>query len=228
MMRALTACQVLRWESVHVLAWPRERLTSPPEPLSDRERGQLVEVPRSRRADWSAGRSVARRLISNMFDLAPEAIDVLATASGAPVAYVAGRPAAAALSLSHAGGWVVAAACGAGTVGVDVCPLDQAPRVRRTTRLVFSPLERARLGGLVRPENAASAWALAEAGAKAVAGPDGCVSFWGPAARPEIHDVTRAVISDGSAALWSLPGAVLALVHAPSLDRLRLPARIDS
>jgi phosphopantetheinyl transferase len=227
-MQALPLCQVVRWEPVHLLAWPREQLISPPEPLSGRERAQFVGVPRSRRADWSAGRSLARRLVSRAFDLAPEAIDVLAAASGAPVIHVAGRPAKVAVSLSHAGGWVVAAVCGAGTVGVDVCPLDQAPRVRRTARLVFSQLERERLGGLVRPEDAASAWALAEAGAKAAAGPDGRVSFWGPTARPEINHLTKAVISDGSSALWSLPGAVLAVVHVPSLDRLRLRARIDS
>jgi hypothetical protein len=223
-MPGLPVGQVVRWGPVHLLAWPRNRLAGTPEALSERERGRLAVLPRSRRADWSAGRVLARRLVCRAFGLAPQAIDVLATAGGAPVIWVAGRPAEAAVSLSHAGGWVLAAVCGAGTVGVDICPIDQAARVRRTAGLVFSAAERERLGGLVRADDAASAWALAEAGGKAAGGPDGRALFWGTGSRPEIHDVNRALISDGSAALWSLPGAVVAAVHAPSRNRPAPPS----
>ena len=218
MMRDLPAGRIVRWGPVHVLAWPRDRLSGTPEALSERERGQLAGVHRSRRAEWSAGRSLARRLASHALDLAPRTIDVLATRSGAPAIWAAGQPADAAVSLSHAGEWVVGAVCVTGTVGVDVCSLDQAVRVRRTTHLVFSDRERKRLGGLVRPTDAASAWALAEAGGKAAGGRDGHAVFWGLSARPEIHDLHTAAISHGSAALWSLPGAVVAAVHAPPRD----------
>ena len=86
-----------------------------------------------------------------------------------------------------------------------------------SARLVFSGAELTRLGAMVRCFDAASAWALAEASAKAVASATRDeAAFWQPQKRAEIYALNPPAISDGVAAVWSVPGAAVAAVYTAS------------
>jgi 4'-phosphopantetheinyl transferase EntD len=227
-MRELSVGRPVQWGRTYLLAAPRQAMALDGAALSDRERQHCATLPRSRRTDWCAGRLVARRLVTWAFDRPPHTFDLLTAPAGMPVLLVAGAPAGFAMSLSHAGDWVVAAACRGGSVGVDVCPLDRAPRVRRSAQVVFSDSERTRLGALLRPSDAAAAWALAEASAKAMATADGGrAAFWQPVQRAEIYELSPPAISTGCAAVWSLPGAAVAAVHTESPQPARRLAPMD-
>jgi hypothetical protein len=219
-LRGLSDRMVVRWGEVHLLASPLDLLPITASVLSDRERRCWARLPPSRRADWCAGRFLVRRLVTEVFDVPSTAVDLLAAPTGAPVLSVARGLLAPAVSLSHAGGWLVAATCLTGSVGVDVCTVANAPRVRRAAQLVFSGPERIRLGAMLRSFDAASAWALAEASAKAVATATGNQpAFWQPLQRAEIYALDPPAISDGLASVWSLPGAAVAAVHTGPRER---------
>lgn len=96
--------------------------------LSADERAVLarLHVPK-RRADWLLGRWAAKRaLVVAGLARSEEEASVLAAASGAPEAFVLGRPAAVVLSLTHSHGVAVAALGPAGArVGVDLERIEE-------------------------------------------------------------------------------------------------------
>lgn len=85
-----------------------------------------LHVPK-RRADWRLGRWTAKRAVSAYLNLSQHpdglaAIEVRPAPSGAPEIYIAGRPAAVTISLSHCGG---TGFCAVAEPGVDLgCDLE--------------------------------------------------------------------------------------------------------
>ena len=61
-----------------------------------------------RRADWRLGRWTAKAAVGAWLDVAPERVEVLAAADGAPEAWVDGEPAPVSISLTHRGGRALA------------------------------------------------------------------------------------------------------------------------
>lgn len=119
-----------------------------------------------RRAEWLAGRRVAKRLLWELHGLEPRRIDVLPQASGAPQVYVDGVVRSdIVLSVSHTRRWAVAAV-GACPVGVDACDDVDGARLERIGRRVFSDgeAEALELRGDIKAQ--AAVWALKEAGLK--------------------------------------------------------------
>ncbi len=80
--------------------------------LSEAERSVLggLRVPR-RREDWRLGRFTAKAAVGAWLGVPPERISVLPAADGAPEAFLDGRPAPVALSLSHRAGAGLAVVC---------------------------------------------------------------------------------------------------------------------
>lgn len=95
-----------------------------------------------RRGDWLLGRWAARRAIVLGAEAAPgDDLDVLASSSGAPEAFVAGRPASFTLSISHSHGVAAAALAPSGTrLGVDLERIE--PRPGAFLEDWFTPSER--------------------------------------------------------------------------------------
>lgn len=87
---------------------------------------RALHVPK-RRADWRLGRWTAKCAVARYLDLprdarALAAVEIRAAASGAPEAFLADRPAAIAISLSHSAG---TAACAMASAGVALgCDLE--------------------------------------------------------------------------------------------------------
>jgi len=74
-----------------------------------------------RRADWRLGRWTAKRAAAAYLHRSIAEVEIRAAADGAPDVFVAGAPAAVALSLSHRAGVAVCAVAGAGAaLGCDV------------------------------------------------------------------------------------------------------------
>ncbi|HYN40656.1 MAG TPA: 4'-phosphopantetheinyl transferase superfamily protein [Thermoanaerobaculia bacterium] len=98
--------------------------------LAEAERGALsrLRVPK-RRGDWLLGRWVAKRALVLTGGAARESdVAILASASGAPDAFVLGRPAGVSLSLTHSHGVAVAALGPAGVLlGVDLEAIEKRP-----------------------------------------------------------------------------------------------------
>src|SRR5271167_4895888 len=95
--------------------------------LSASERASLnaMRFPK-RRADWRLGRWTAKRALSAYLNLPGDHqafanIEVRPAASGAPEAFIANRPASAAISLSHCNGSALCAVAPSGTaLGCDL------------------------------------------------------------------------------------------------------------
>ena len=95
--------------------------------LSVNERASLnaLRVPK-RRADWRLGRWTAKRALAAYFSMlgdhrSLEDIEIRPAASGAPEAFIANRPASAAISLSHCDGSALCAIAPSGTaLGCDL------------------------------------------------------------------------------------------------------------
>ena len=88
--------------------------------MAERERMDCLCVPK-RRADWRLGRWTAKRAISAYLGVAIPAVEIRPAVSGAPEAWIDGRPAAVALSLSHSGSIGFCAVATPGTdLGCDV------------------------------------------------------------------------------------------------------------
>ena len=88
--------------------------------MAERERMDRFCVPK-RRGDWRLGRWTAKRALAAFLDVTPAGVEIRAAESGAPEAWVDGRPAPVSLSLSHSGpiGFCVVAAPGT-DLGCDV------------------------------------------------------------------------------------------------------------
>ena len=96
--------------------------------LTDAEREVLARfrVPK-RRGDWLLGRWVGKRALVLAGEAARESdVAILASASGAPEAFVHGRPAGISLSLTHSHGVAVAALGPAGVrLGIDLEAVEE-------------------------------------------------------------------------------------------------------
>ena len=180
--------------------------------LGPRERALLADMPWPiRRAEWLAGRRVAKRLLQLAFQLSPERVEVLPLDSGAPQVHVDGvaRPDLA-LNLSHTRGWAVAAAS-TSPVGIDACDDDDGPSLEAIARRVFSDGEAEACGAHRSPRTQAAVWALKEAGLKLRVG-----GIFDPGASSiRVVSLEPARIADPSVrvALLRLPSAAVALAR---------------
>lgn len=138
-----------------------------PVTLGPRETKLLGDMPWPlRRAEWLAGRKVAKRLLEVAFGLPPSRVEVLPRDSGAPLVHVDGAPREGlVLNISHTRGWAVAAAA-EGPVGVDVCDDIDGVRIARIAKRVFSEGEAEACGAFSSLEHQSSVWAIKEAGLK--------------------------------------------------------------
>ena len=86
------------------------------------ERGVLRTLrTERRRSDWRLGRWTAKLAVGAWTSVAPESIEIVAAADGAPEAWLDGRRLPASVSISHRAGRALAAVGGAGAlVGCDL------------------------------------------------------------------------------------------------------------
>ncbi|MFB6617573.1 4'-phosphopantetheinyl transferase family protein [Streptomyces sp. NPDC085524] len=134
--------------------------------LSPAERRLAGALPARRRAEWLAGRLLAKRLVGEAVAAPEREVEILPREDGSPYAAVGGSPVVGLhVSISHTAGHV-AAALAPEPVGVDLCETGSAAAVRRVADHVFSPGELS-LVGTDRAEAMAGAWALKEAAVKA-------------------------------------------------------------
>ncbi len=194
-----------------VLAEPRE----PGEvtvPLGPREAALLGDMPWPlRRAEWLAGRRVAKRLLSRALGLSPERTEVLPLESGAPRVHVGGAPREdLVLTLSHTKGWAVAAVA-TSRVGVDVCDDVDGVRIARIARRVFSEGEAEACGAFESAQTQAAVWALKEAGLKLRIG--GVFDPGARSVRVEALEPARVADVTMRVALLRLPDAAVALAR---------------
>lgn len=149
-----------------VLAHPRT--PEPPRfPLGPGEEALLAQMPwPNRRAEWLAGRHVAKQLLQLAHGWDPARTEVLPLESGAPRVHLDGAPREElVLNLSHTRHWAVAAVAPR-RVGIDVCDDVDGLRIERIAARVFSPGEAAACGAFQSRETQASVWAMKEAGLK--------------------------------------------------------------
>lgn len=180
--------------------------------LGPKERALLAEMPWPlRRAEWLAGRRVAKRLLERAFQLPPERVEVLPLDSGAPRVFVDGEARAdLVLNLSHTRGWAVAAASST-AVGIDACDDADGPRLERIGRRVFSEGEAEGCGAHASARTQAAVWALKEAGLKLRIG-----GIFDPGARSiRVVSLEPARVADPSVqvALLRLPSAAVAVAR---------------
>ncbi|MFJ7203514.1 4'-phosphopantetheinyl transferase family protein [Streptomyces sp. NPDC098789] len=216
--RSIVPGRPLRWGGAGVVVARREELHRAPR-LSPAEQRVADGLASRRRAEWLAGRLLAKRLVATFLAVPAHEVEVLPRGDGSPRVLVGGGPAPALhLSISHTARHV-AAALAPGPVGVDLCDTASAATVRRVADHVLSPRDRRaiatdRLGDPPgdRPGAWAGAWALKEAAVKADRS-----GIFGPAARrvpilglwpPLLGGARRAMV-------WQTEGTVLALVLAP-------------
>jgi phosphopantetheinyl transferase len=186
-------------------------------PLGPGERALLDAMPWPlRRAEWLAGRRVAKRLLSAAWSLDPSRVEVLPLESGAPRVWVDGAAREdLVLNLSHTRGWV-AAALATVPVGVDVCDDADGHRLERIGRRVFSEGEAEGCGAHASPQHQAAVWALKEAGLKLRIG--GVFDPGAKSVRVEALQPARVADRTMRVALLRLPSAAVAVaVEAASL-----------
>jgi 4'-phosphopantetheinyl transferase len=121
-----------------------------------------------RRADWRLGRWTAKAAVGAWLSVAPERVEILAAADGAPEAWLDGRRAPVSVSLSHRDGRALAAVVDApAIVGCDLERIE--PRSPAFVREFLSDAERQLLGDCDDDERARLAnllWSAKEAAAK--------------------------------------------------------------
>ncbi|MEU9236284.1 4'-phosphopantetheinyl transferase family protein [Streptomyces subrutilus] len=203
-----------RWGGA-LLAVARRRDLHAGAPLSSAERHVADALPAGRRAEWVAGRLLAKRLAAELLAVPAHEVEILPRDDGSPYVRVGGGPVPGAhVSLSHTARHV-AAALAPEPVGVDLCETGSADAVRRVADHALSPGELS-LAGTDRPDALAGAWALKEAAVKADrtgifgAAPRGVpiLGLWPPV----LGGRRRAMV-------WQAGDAVLALVLAPGAAR---------
>jgi 4'-phosphopantetheinyl transferase len=112
--------------------------------LSASERGvQAGLAVARRRQDWRLGRWTAKSALCAVLEAAPERIEVLAAADGAPEAFLDGRPARLGVSISHRAGRALAVV-GPGEVGCDLELVE--PRSDGFVEEFLAPAEQADVG----------------------------------------------------------------------------------
>jgi phosphopantetheinyl transferase len=164
-----------------------------------------------RRAEWLAGRRVAKRLLFAAFGWDEARVEVLPLDSGAPRVWVDGGPRVdVVLNLSHTRGWAVAAVADA-PVGVDVCDDADGPRLERIGRRVFSDGEAEGCGAHHSAGRQAAVWALKEAGLKLRIG--GIFDPGAKSVRVVCLDPARVADPTMRVALLRLPSAAVAVAR---------------
>lgn len=93
-----------------------------------------------RRATFVAGRRAARRALEARWGRRPPSLRVDADSSGRPIAWLDGRPSATRVSISHVGGWAVAAAAEV-PLGLDLVELEALPPGMRAEAFAPGELE---------------------------------------------------------------------------------------
>lgn len=210
--------RIHRWGGAGLIVARRRGLHQAP-PLSPAEQRVADALPTRRRAEWLAGRLLAKRLVSEVAAVPTDAVEILPRADGSPRLVVSGSPMPAVhLSLSHTARHV-AAALAPEPVGVDLCETVSAAAVRRVADHVLSPGELS-LIGTERPDVMAGAWALKEAAVKADRS-----GIFGAAARRIVILGLRPPVLGGRrrAMVWQAEEAVLALVLAHPATPPSLP-----
>ncbi|MFD9306286.1 4'-phosphopantetheinyl transferase family protein [Streptomyces sp. NPDC060048] len=215
--------RVHRWGGAALVVARRRDLHRAPD-LSPAEQRVVRGLQGRRRAEWAAGRVLAKRLVGVVVDAPADEVEILPRADGSPCVVVGGSPMpAVSVSISHTTGHV-AAALAPGPVGVDLCESASADAVRRVADHVLSPGELS-LIGTDRPDAMAGAWALKEAAVKADRS-----SIFGSAPRGIVILGLRPPVLSGRrlAMVWRASDAVLALVLAqpavpPDPRRVLLP-----
>ncbi|WP_030767567.1 MULTISPECIES: 4'-phosphopantetheinyl transferase family protein [unclassified Streptomyces] len=163
--RTIAPGQVHRWGGARLIVASARDLGQVPR-LSPAERRVLRALPAWRRAEWTAGRFLAERLVGEVVPAPADDVEIPPREDGSPRVVVGGSPMPALhLSISHTARYV-AAALAPEPVGVDLCETDSADAVRRVADHFLSPEELSLLGG-ERPDAVTWAWALKKAAVKA-------------------------------------------------------------
>ncbi|MFC9294551.1 4'-phosphopantetheinyl transferase family protein [Streptomyces sp. NPDC057011] len=198
-----------RWGAAALIVARRSDLHRAPV-LSPAEQRVAHALPARRRAEWAAGRLLAKRLVCDTVSAPPQDVEILPREDGSPCVRVGGRPVPALnVSISHTAGHVAAALAPQAT-GVDLCETGSADAVRRVADHALSPGELA-LIGTGRAEVMAGAWALKEAAVKA----DRSSVFGAAPRRIPILGLRPPVLGARRRAMvWRAGEAVLALVLA--------------
>ncbi|MEV0416400.1 4'-phosphopantetheinyl transferase superfamily protein [Streptomyces sp. NPDC050448] len=223
----ITPGHIHRWGGAGLIVARRPDLRQAPlrSPLlSPAERHAVHALPARRRAEWLAGRLLAKRLVGEFIAAPAHEVEILARDDGSPHVVVGGSPMPAVnVSISHTARHI-AAALAPEAVGVDLCETVSAAAVRRVADHAFSPAELA-LIGTDRPDAMAGAWALKEAAVKADR-----TGIFGPAPRRvRILGLRPPVLSGRRRAMvWREADAVLALVLAHPATPPGLPAALSS
>ncbi|MFF3672607.1 4'-phosphopantetheinyl transferase family protein [Streptomyces sp. NPDC002120] len=209
--RPIAPGHIHRWGGARLLVAPFTGLHRAPF-LSPAEQRLVRALPARRRAEWAAGRLLAKRLVADALAAPAEEVEVLPRDDGSPYVVVSGSPVPDVhVSISHTARHV-AAALAPEAVGVDLCETASAGAVRRVADHVFSPGELARIG-TDRPDALAGAWALKEAAVKA----DRTGVFGAAPRLVEILGLRPPVLSGRRRAMvWRAGDVVLALVLAHS------------
>ncbi|MER6254229.1 4'-phosphopantetheinyl transferase superfamily protein [Streptomyces sp. NPDC001584] len=157
--------RVHRWGGARLIVARARELRQVP-PLSPAERRVVRGMRAWRRAEWTAGRLLAKRLVGEVVSAGADCVEILPRDDGSPRIVIGGSPVPALyVSISHTAGHV-AAALAPEPVGVDLCEMASADAVGRVADHFLWPGELA-LVGRERPEAMAGAWALKEAAVKA-------------------------------------------------------------
>jgi len=128
-----------------------------------------------RRADWRLGRWTAKRALSVCLSISGDlqslaGIEIRSAASGAPEAFVAGRPAAASISLSHSNGSALCAIAPLGAaLGCDLEVIE--PRSDAFVADYFTTEEQALIAqasAVNRPQLLTLLWSAKESALKAL------------------------------------------------------------
>lgn len=206
---SIAAGHVHRWGGAGLIVARRSELRRAPV-LSPAEQRVLHALPAWRQAEWTAGRLLAKCLVSEILAAPAEEVGILPRDDGSPHIIVSGSPVPAVhVSISHTARHV-AAALAPEPVGVDLCETGSADAVRRVADHALSPGELT-LVGTDRPAVMAGAWALKEAAVKA----DRSGVFGAAPRRIAILGLRPPVLSGRRRAMvWQMGDAVLALVLA--------------
>jgi len=172
----------------------------------------LAEMPWPlRRAEWLAGRRVAKALLQVARGLDPKRVDILPRDSGAPMVLLDGvEVKGLVLSITHTRRYAVAAVAD-GPVGVDACDDADGTRLPRIARRVLNPGEAERCGAHKSPQTQAAVWALKEAGLKLRIG-----GVFDPGAKSvcvEALDPPRVADGTMQVKLYRLPDAAVAVAR---------------
>jgi 4'-phosphopantetheinyl transferase len=154
------------------LGWLTRSLADVPDTerwLSPRERDRLAALSVApRRADWRLGRWTAKAAVGAWLGVAPEHVEILAAADGAPEAWIDEARAPVSVSLSHRAGRALAAVTDApAVVGCDLERIE--PRSAAFVREWLAPTEQELVADRGEDERARLInllWSAKEAAAK--------------------------------------------------------------